>query len=502
MKFGKILIYLAILVALALYVYLVEIKQKGEQKAQEEKASQLLDLKKENVTSITLKSKERGLVEATKIGDDWLLTAPLKTKADKHAIDTLIHSILTGKREKLLKDKVSDWTEYGLADPGFVIELGAKDQKSSVGFGELNPAKTSYYVRVGEKPELYLVADTLKNSLDKTLFDLRDKTVVAVAAPDVDQIAYTVKGQEIQMKREGTDKWALVKPEKMRVKSSLVNSDLRSLTNLTAQDIIDQPQKEGDPYGLDNPELSVLLSGEKRQLTLLVGKPVEKKDKAQTLTPDRYARVKGSDTVYVIAGLPIKNLHMDPEKLRDRSLMTFDPANVEKLEVGLDDKKWVAVRGKDNKWDLEEPQKKKGMETWLANRILWDLKDLEWKSRKERAGKDLAAYQLVSPALVAKVWLKGEKEPLVLNAGWKKKATETAPGATPSAKAPEAEKGKAEKHILSDGDAAPGSQKASRISGEVHAIAQPHHEEGFVYVLDGNPVERLITDLEELTDKK
>ncbi|MFZ5501878.1 MAG: DUF4340 domain-containing protein, partial [Candidatus Micrarchaeota archaeon] len=308
MKFGKILIYLAILVALALYVYLVEIKQKGEQKAQEEKASQLLDLKKENVTSITLKSKERGLVEATKIGDDWLLTAPLKTKADKHAIDTLIHSILTGKREKLLKDKVSDWTEYGLADPGFVIELGAKDQKSSVGFGELNPAKTSYYVRVGEKPELYLVADTLKNSLDKTLFDLRDKTVVAVAAPDVDQIAYTVKGQEIQMKREGTDKWALVKPEKMRVKSSLVNSDLRSLTNLTAQDIIDQPQKEGDPYGLDNPELSVLLSGEKRQLTLLVGKPVEKKDKAQTLTPDRYARVKGSDTVYVIAGLPIKNL--------------------------------------------------------------------------------------------------------------------------------------------------------------------------------------------------
>jgi hypothetical protein len=502
MKFGKILIYLAVLVALALYVYLIEIKHKGEQKAQEEKASQLLDLKKENVTSITLKSKERGLIEATKIGDDWLLTAPLKTKADKHAIDTLIHSIVTGKREKLLKDKVSDWTEYGLADPKFVIELGAKDQKSSVSFGELNPAKASYYVRVSERPELYLVADTLKNSLDKTPFDLRDKTVVALVATDVDQIVYALKDQEIQLKREGPDKWTLVKPEKMRLKSSLVNSDLRSLTNLTAQDIIDQPQKEGDPYGLDNPEISILLSGDKRRLELQVGKPVEKKDKAPTLTPDRYARVKGNDTVYVITGLPIKNLHMDPEKLRDRSLMTFDPANVEKLEVGLDDKKWVAIRGKDNKWDLEEPQKKKGMDTWLVSRLLWDFKDLEWKSRKERGGKDLATYQLASPTLVAKVWLKGEKEPLVLSAGWEKKAAQQTSGVAPPVKAQEAGRGKAETHILSDGDAAPGSQKASQVPAEVHAVAQPYHEEGYVYVLDGNPVERLINDLEELAGKK
>jgi len=502
MKSGKVLVYLAILVALGLYVYLVEIRHKGQQKAREEKAAQLLDLKKEDITSVTLKSKDRGLVEATKIGDDWVLIAPLKTKADKHSIDTLIHSIVTGKREKLLKEKVSDWAEYGLADPKFAIEIGAKDQKSSVSFGELNPAKTAHYVRIGDKPELHLVADTLKNSVDKTSFDLRDKTVVALTVTDVDQIAYKREGREIQLKREGPDKWTLVKPEKMRVKSSLVNSDLRSLTNLAAQEIIDQPQKEGDPYGLDNPETSILLSGEKRQLELLVGKPVEKKDKSQTLTPDRYARVKGNDTVYVITGLPIKNLHMDPEKLRDRSLLTFDPANVERLEVSIEDKKWLASRGKDNKWELEEPQKKKSMETWVVNRVLWDLKDLEWKSKKEKAGKGLAAYQLESPALAAKVWLKGEKEPLTLNVGWEKKAA-TGPSQEPSTdKDSEPGKIKAEKPILSDGDSPPGSQKASRLPAEAHVVAQPYHEEGYVYVVDGNPVERLINDLEELTDKK
>ncbi len=63
-------------------------------------------------------------------------------------------------------------------------------------FGSTNPAKTSYYVRVDEQPKLLLVPDTLKNSLNKSVFDLRDKNVVGMSPEQVDRVSISSKGKK------------------------------------------------------------------------------------------------------------------------------------------------------------------------------------------------------------------------------------------------------------------------------------------------------------------
>ena len=51
MKLRNLLIYLVVFVTLACYVYFVEIKHKGEQQVQEEKAAKIVQLEKDKLVS-------------------------------------------------------------------------------------------------------------------------------------------------------------------------------------------------------------------------------------------------------------------------------------------------------------------------------------------------------------------------------------------------------------------------------------------------------------------
>ncbi len=162
MKLSKLLIYLSILAALAAYVYFVEIRHKQEQQVIEEKAAKIVHLEKDKIVEIELLSRDKEKIELKKPSDTWVLTSPVKTKADESAVASLLHSITDAKPEKVVSEKDVKWEDYELDKPEFAVALGTKDQTAEVRFGSANPAKTSYYVRVDKQPKLLLVADTLK----------------------------------------------------------------------------------------------------------------------------------------------------------------------------------------------------------------------------------------------------------------------------------------------------------------------------------------------------
>jgi Domain of unknown function (DUF4340) len=505
MRLGKLLIYLAILVALAAYVYFVEIKHKQEKQVAEKKAAKIVHLDKDKIVDVELLSRDNKKIELKKPADTWVMTSPIKTKADASAVSSLLHAITDAKPEKVVLEKDVKWEDYELDKPPFTISLATKNQQADIHFGTTNPAKTSYYVRVDKQPKLLLVEDTLKKSLNKSAFDLRDKTVVAMSPDQVNRVAISVNGKDVELQRENTNRWTVVKPERFRAKATLVVGDLRTLTNLTAKNIIDEPKKEGDPYGLDNPQETILMAGKDREQTLLIGAPAKKASSAGT-EPDLYARIKGQDIVYVLDGRSLKSLKTNPDELRDRSLMTFNPAEVEKLEVSLNGKTWLAIKDKDNKWRLEQPEKKDKMDAWPVTSVLWDLKDLEWKTITKPAPTDLASVHLDKPQLTVSLFKKGASEPLILKAGWqvpaKKEGQEKEAKKESQAVNPE-QKPQAEKKVES-----PPKEKAAKASpakavpDRINALAQPSEEQGAIFAIDGSFVTRLRGDLKRLTEKK
>jgi hypothetical protein len=284
-----------------------------------------------------------------------------------------------------------------------------------------------------------------------------------------------------------------------------VDQGLVTLTNLNAKEIIDEPKKENDPYGLDNPEEKILIAGKDQEHTLLVGKPQE-----QGGTPaagsKRYVRMKGHDTVFVIDGKSLDSFKRDPEQLRDRSLLSFKPLDVDKLEVSLDGKKWLAVQDKDRKWSLEEPEKKPSIESWPVTAILWDLRDLEWKSAGKTAPTDLASVHLDKPQLTVTLHSRDQKVPLVLKAGWEPVIPPSPPAAAskeakaeapPQAESPD--KGASEPKKADTPQPAP---PKSALPPTCNVTVEPHEEGQALFVVDTGFVTRLRGDLEKLLEKK
>ncbi|MEI7449496.1 MAG: DUF4340 domain-containing protein [Desulfomonile sp.] len=511
MKLSKISVYLLILAALAAWLYFVEIKQKDKKQADEDKASKIVNIEKDQIVQIDLKSGDGVNIELKK-PDEWVITAPLNTRADQAAVGSLLLSATDARSEKIVLEKDVKWEEYGLEKPVFSVALTTKDGKTEILFGESNPSKTSYYVRIGGDPRLFLVSDTLKNSLNKPFFDLRDKTVITIAPEDVDRIQITQKDEETELKREEPEKWVMIRPEKMRVKNTVVNRDLNNLANLKAKQIIDEPNQQGNPYGLEKPEKSILLAGPKLEQTLLIGSP-DHKEVSTTSEPAVYARIKGYDTVYLIDERSVKGLTQpDRNLLRDRSLFSFNPVDVDKLEIDLDGKKWVAVRSADKKWSLEQPQKIEGIDSWTLTSILWELKDLEWKTMTKGADGDLSSTHLDSPQLIITVFKKDEKEPLILKAGWssslqsskKDSNGETTdkkePAGTDKEETTEDRKSelKADPQVKTPPDT-PGKPQVPEL---VNAMVEPHEEKGAIFAISSNFIVRLRSDLERIVGKQ
>jgi len=510
MKFGKVLIYLVILIALAAYVYFVEIRHKQKLEAQKAEAEKIVKIDKDKVTQIDLKSKDRGTIGLKKTEATWVLTRPVAVKADPAAIRSLLNTISNAQFEKVLKEKDVKWDDYGLDKPVLTVSVSTKDDTYDLFFGTSNPAKTSYYLRAKGDPRLLLVADTLKNALYKTTYDLRDKTVFAVAPDDIDRVLIRKGGTETELKKETPDKWVMVKPDQMRVKATEVGRDLVNLTNLEAKDIIDEPKKAGDPYGLDNPTEMIELAGKKRGQTLLIGKAKEGSDKKTASNPDRYAKMKGMEMVYLIDGRTLANVKTDPKDLQDKYLLHFKPDGIGKLEVDLDGTKWVAVRSKDAKWTLEKPEKKKNIDAWPVTGLLWGLKNLEWTNVTEPAPSDLAAVNLDSPRLVISLWKKDDKEPMLFKAGWKDSPVEKAEGGSPedpknapkSGTAPTGPEAKTAAKADTKKETESAAPEPAKLPEQISVMVKSHDEKDALFTVDSTFIERIREDLKRLAEEK
>ncbi len=499
MKLRSLSIYFAVFVALIAWLYFWEIKHKGQEKAAKAEAEKIVRIAKDKAVDIDIHSKKNGNIAIRKPGKEWILSAPVTTKADEAAVDRLLTSASGAKSERIIAEKDVKWEEYGLDKPELTVVIATPEKKVRLSFGSLNPSKTSYYLKAGDDPRLFLVADTLKNSMDKSTFDLREKTVLGIAPEDVDRIVVKAKGKDTELKREASDKWRMVKPEQFRVKSSMLNKTLMDLTNLQADGIIDEPKKEGDLYGLDQPEEEVTLAGKKLQQTLLVGKEA-KTGKGVGAPGTRYARIKGREPVYEIDVSTLAPLQAEPQIMRDRSLIDVKPTQVEKIEIDLDGKKWIAVKNADKEWKLEAPTKGP-IQAWEITSIIWELKGLEWKTISKSTPSSPGPPTVEKPQLTISLKLQDKKEPIVLRASWSDES-----GKTPDESKQGTGTEQSKNPVLTDKNTTKKDASASGSKPKVPKILQvqvePHEEKGALFTVDGRIIERLRGVLDEIGTKK
>jgi hypothetical protein len=190
----------------------------------------ILSLKQDDISKIQIK-KKGGEELALAKGDagKWQITVPKPLGADQEAVSTLLSTVSSLNSDRLVDDKASDLSQYGLAQPSLELDVTIKDGKPQKLFlGDDTPAGSAVFAKLESDPRVFTIANYNKTSLDKSASDLRDKRLLTVDFDKLSQLELVTKKQDIQFGRNKQE-WQVVKPKPSRADNFQVEEIVRKL---------------------------------------------------------------------------------------------------------------------------------------------------------------------------------------------------------------------------------------------------------------------------------
>ncbi|MBE3100014.1 MAG: DUF4340 domain-containing protein [Planctomycetes bacterium] len=380
MKYTTTLVLAAIVLALAVLIYVYRDQLTGPAKPPErpsETLALLADVKMDDLVSATLEEpagegKFKTKVAFKKADGKWRMTEPVDGAADDYEVGRLLRAAVEGKYRQSVEPGAKGQptlASLGLEPPAFrlVLATAAKGQEPArtitVGVGRRSALGEGLYVRVDDQPKAAILerADLLERARDKTN-TYRSRDLVALAREDVVRISLDGEKGKAQIDRSDKDKdrWVMAQPMAARVDPEAASSLVRAALGPSAKEFIEDDPKDLARYGLDKPRLTVTLwkqgpPPEKPKEEKKDEKAGEKKDekkaeekpqpvKAATLRFGAGADIK-NETVYFLTddgkhvvsveASNFKDLDKGPTDLRDKHVLALDTSKATKATVKL-----------------------------------------------------------------------------------------------------------------------------------------------------------------------
>jgi uncharacterized protein DUF4340 len=181
---------------------------------------------------ISVKISKRGAEDLALSKNDagkWQITAPKPLAADSDAVSNLLSTFSSLSSDRVVEEKATDLSPYGLAQPSLVITATDKNKKTvDLRIGDDTPAGSGAYAAVAGDPRVFIIASYNKNSLDKSSNDLRDKRLLTFDSDKVSRLELTAKKQTIEFGRS-KDQWQILKPKPLRADQYAVDDLVRAL---------------------------------------------------------------------------------------------------------------------------------------------------------------------------------------------------------------------------------------------------------------------------------
>jgi hypothetical protein len=190
----------------------------------EESAITKLELKRKGVDPVVL-----GKVDSGK----WQITTPRTLGADQSTVSGMVSTLSSLSSERLVEDKAADLKQYGLDQPPFEVDITGKDNKlQKLFFGDDTPTGEAVYALLAGDSRVFTVSKYLKNSVDKSLNDVRDRRLLTVNSDKIGRVELISKGknQDIEFGRN-KEQWQILKPGPLRADSEQVGELVGKLTD-------------------------------------------------------------------------------------------------------------------------------------------------------------------------------------------------------------------------------------------------------------------------------
>ncbi len=376
MQIRNTLIMAVVLVLVGGFVYFYEVQGRAEREETERQEELLLHFESDQVTAVEL-TTSAGTLRATKVDGEWGIVAPVTIAADGAAIDSMVDRLESGKHERLISEAADDLAPYGLAEPIARVTLELSDgERAILAVGNDTPVGSNVYVTVGEGGNVHSAVRGLKDALDKSLFDLRNKSVLVFDEDAVRRIdlsrgtfhaaleAATGDDEELQ--------WRATAPFDGRADGDTIDDLLSTLHTAEATSfLIDAeptPAQLGE-YGLVEPTATITLRTEDdASHGLVIG----------IAAPDDegfYAMRAGGTSVFVVESDLLDDVPATVDGLRNKQVIVLARARVRTLMVQRAGAAPIRLERDGSDWKITEPRQLDA-DSSVVSRLLSALEDL------------------------------------------------------------------------------------------------------------------------------
>lgn len=160
----------------------------------------------------------------------WELTAPKAFRADQDAAATLVGTFTSLSSDRLIEEKATDLTPFGLSQPSLTVVVTKKDGKTTrLLIGDETPTAGGYFAKLDGDARVFTLASWNRSSLDKTFADLQDRRLIIFDSDKLTRIELALKGQQLEFGKNNQNEWAILKPKAMRADGSAVDELVRRL---------------------------------------------------------------------------------------------------------------------------------------------------------------------------------------------------------------------------------------------------------------------------------
>jgi len=223
MNFRGLIVAVVVLGALGGVLYWSQHRKPPEEVAPASTATVILKVNAADVTQLTIAQKTPVMLK--KADGKWQITQPAPYPADQEAVAGVLSTLSGLNADRVVEDKASDRKQYGLDPPAVEVDIAGKQLL----LGDETPAGGNVYAALAGDPRVFTIASYSKTSLDKSLNDLRDKSLLTLSPDKVSRVEVLKKPEEIEFDRT-KDGWQILKPKPSTADSFAVNDLVRTLT--------------------------------------------------------------------------------------------------------------------------------------------------------------------------------------------------------------------------------------------------------------------------------
>jgi hypothetical protein len=356
MKLFRNALILVIVAALAGFFYwFFEIKKKREKVKREEKEALLFEESDKRVVKLRLAeigsepivlewepkeptlSEDAAEEESDEEQGEWSVTAPIKTGGDKMMIDSISVMWESLEREE----------EYGLMEPAYSLHFyyEGESRPRGIDFGIESLDQKKIFAKVIGQNRIFAVPAGLRDSVKKSLFDVRDKRLAPIDKEDITGISITTGLESLLLIREEED-WFLL-PDKVKASSARVEMYTGNLRWDNFVQVMEEESKNFSRYGLDNPRVIVTFKLNEDDVFLFVVGDFITEGEAEFF----YATRTSDNIIFQMKSETVQKLVTSSFYLKDRTIFDWKTDQVNAVQLEYDGKSYSFEKENDD-WKL------------------------------------------------------------------------------------------------------------------------------------------------------